>query len=110
MLFRSIWERIEVYVTHDRSDLTGNNDDATFKNRTMDQLEGNPTNPKDFHNPSWTMLRMKETEKLSVYMKEKGLDITFWENIKLGKQDPWEKLKVNDINNQMAHFTIKIKQ
>ena len=105
-----IWERIEVYVTHDRSDLTGNNDDATFKNRTMDQLEGNPTNPKDFHNPSWTMLRMKETEKLSVYMKEKGLDITFWENIKLGKQDPWEKLKANDINNQMAHFTIKIKQ
>lgn len=105
-----IWERIEVYVTHDRSDLTGNNDDDTFKNRTMSQLEGNPANPKDFHNPSWISLRMQETEKLSVYMKEKGLDTTFWENIKAGTQDPWEKLKANDVNNQMTQFQISIKK
>lgn len=105
-----IWERIEVYVTHDRSDLTGNNDDDTFKNRTMSQLEGNPANPKDFHNPSWISLRMQETEKLSVYMREKGLDTTFWENIKAGTQDPWEKLKANDVNNQMTQFQISIKK
>lgn len=104
-----IWERIDVYVTHDRSDLTGNNDDDTFKNRTMDQLEGNPANPKDFHNPAWHNLRLRETEKLSVYMKDRGLDTTFWENIKAGKQDPWEKLKANDVNNQMMQFQIKVK-
>lgn len=102
-----IWERIEVYVTHDRSDLTGNNNDETFKSRTMDQLEGNPNNPRDFHNPQWTALRMKETEMLSIWMKQQGLSIEYWENIKSGTQDPWEKLKINDINNQMAHFKIK---
>ena len=26
--------------------------------------------------------------------------MTFWKNVKLGKQDPWEKMKKNDINNQ----------
>lgn len=104
-----IWERIPVYVTHDRSDLTGNNNDDTFKERNMSQLEGNPANPRDFHNPAWIMLRMKETEQLSVYMKNQGLSTAFWENIKLGKQDPWEKLKANDVNKQMAQFHIKLK-
>lgn len=105
-----IWERIDVWVTHDRHDLTGNNKDATFDARKMNQLEGNPNNPKDFHNASWVSLRYKESEILSVYMKEqRGLDITFWENIKAGKQDPWEKLKVNDVNQQMAHFKIPMK-
>lgn len=106
----NIWKRIEVYVTHDRSDLTGNNDDDTFKNRTMDQLEGNPSNPKDFHNPSWLLLRMKETDRLAEYMKSKNLDTSFWENVKVGKQDPWEKLKENDINKQMMQFTLSVKK
>jgi 2-polyprenyl-3-methyl-5-hydroxy-6-metoxy-1,4-benzoquinol methylase len=104
-----IWERIEVYVTHDRHDLTGNNKDATFDARDMKKLEGNPQNPKDFHNPAWIGLRMKETEILSMYMEQQGLDITWWKNIKLGKQEPWEKLKLNDVNNQMAHFKITLK-
>lgn len=101
-----IWERIRVYVTHDRHDLTGNNDDDTYKNRVM--FEGDPTNPRDFHHPSWISLRMKETEQLAAYMREQGLDTTFWENIKAGRQDPWEKLKQNDINKQMSQFSIRI--
>lgn len=100
----NIWERIEVYVTHDRHDLTGNNNDPTYQQRDMASLEGNPANPQDFHNPSWIHLRMKETELLSMYMEKRGLDISWWTNIKAGKQDPWEKLKEADVNNQMAHF------
>lgn len=103
-----IWERIEVYVTHDRHDLTGNNKDETFKARNMSELEGNPNNPKDYHNPAWIKLRMAETEKLSQYMDLKGLDISWWNNIKSGKQDPWQKLKENDVNDQMKHFTINM--
>lgn len=103
----NIWERIEVYVTHDRKDLTGNNDDPTFYERRMDLLEGNPSNPRDFHNMSFIVLRMNETEKLSQYMFSRGLDISFWNGIKAGTQDPWEILKANDVNKQMAHFHIK---
>lgn len=104
-----IWERIEVYVTHDRHDLTGNNKDSTFEARDMQKLEGNPNNPSDFHHASFVSLRMKETETISQWMKDQGLDISWWESIKSQKQDPWAKLKLNDVNNQMMHFKIQIK-
>jgi hypothetical protein len=104
-----IWERIPVHVTHDRHDLTGNNKDQTFDSRNMHELEGNPANPKDFHNPTWIKLRMDETEKLSQWMQTQGLDTSWWENIKAGKQNPWEKLAANDINGHMKHFKINFK-
>lgn len=105
-----IWERIPVHVTHDRHDLTGNNQDETFKARNMDQLEGNPNNPKDFHNPKWITLRINETEKLGQWMQSQRLDTSWWERIKTGEQDPWEKLKANDVNDQMKQFTLRMKQ
>jgi hypothetical protein len=39
-------------------------------------------------------------------MKSKGLDTSWWENIKQNKQDPWEKLRINDVNDQMRQFSI----
>jgi hypothetical protein len=104
-----IWERIPVHVTHDRHDLTGNNKDQTFDDRNMHELEGNPANPRDFHNPRWITLRIDETEKLSTWMKEQGLDTSWWENIKSGKQNPWEKLVANDVNGHMKQFKLTIK-
>jgi hypothetical protein len=104
-----IWERIPVHVTHDRHDLTGNNKDQTFDSRNMHELEGNPNNPQDFHNIGWIQLRINETERLSQYMKFVGLDTSWWENIKTGKQNPWEKLAANDVNNHMKHFKLSFK-
>lgn len=105
-----IWERIPVYVTHDRADLTGNNKDGTFTARQMDLLEGNPNNPKDYHNPAWIMLRMQETDKLAAYMDTRGLSTQWWTDVKEKKQDPWEKLKANDVNSQMKQFTLSFKK
>jgi hypothetical protein len=99
-----IWERIEIYATHDRHDLTGNNQDSTFESRS--HLEGNPNNPKDFHHYSQTNLRISETEKISKYMTSIGLDISWWNKVKQGQQDPWEKLRLNDVNKQMVQFTM----
>jgi hypothetical protein len=104
-----IWERIPVHVTHDRHDLTGNNKDQTFDDRNMHELEGNPANPRDFHNPRWITLRIDETEKLSQWMKTHGLETSWWESIKAGTQDPWEKLVANDVNNHMKQFKINFK-
>jgi hypothetical protein len=100
-----IMERIEVYVTHDRHDLTGNNHDETFKNRPM--YEGNPSNAKDFHHIDWVIKRMDECQRISEYMKKSGLDTTWWDNVKAKTQDPWEKLRENDINKQMVQFQVK---
>jgi len=100
-----IWERIDVNVVHDRADLTGNNLDATYKEREL--LEGNPSNPRDFHNPNMTRLRMQECDIIDEYLKSIGSTSTWWDRVRTGKQDPWEKLRENDINNQMRQFTLK---
>jgi hypothetical protein len=100
-----IWERIDVHVVHDRADLTGNNLDATYKQREL--LEGNPGNPRDFHNPNMTVLRMQECDQLDAYLKTQGSTSDWWNQVKLGKQDPWEKLIKNDPNNQMRQFKLR---
>jgi hypothetical protein len=102
-----IWERIDVHVLHDRADLTGNNLDATYKEREL--LEGNPSNPRDFHNPDMTLKRMKECDAIDAYLKSIDAGTDWWDDIKAGKQDPWETLRKNDINNQMRQFTLKVK-
>ena len=101
-----IWERIPVDVVHDRADLTGNNKDDTYKNREL--LEGNPNNPRDFHHLSMNMLRIQECEKLDDYLKSQGRESTWWEDVKKGIQDPWAKLKENDVNAQMRQFQIRV--
>ena len=101
-----IFERINVYVTHDRADLTGNNLDATYKQREL--LEGNPRNPRDFHHPAVTLHRMQECDKLNEYLESINADSSFWKKVKAQQQDPWQRLRENDTNNQMRQFQIKM--
>lgn len=103
-----IWCRIPVHVLHDRHDLTGNNNDATFQNRPM--LEGNPLHPKDFHSVFQSNIRIADCAKIASYLKTKyGKDMSWFENVITGSQDPWEKLKANDVNSQMKQFKLTIK-
>lgn len=98
-----IMERTDISVEHDRFDLTGNNHDETFKNRPM--LEGNPSDPKDFHSLQNNKLRQEDAAKIAEYLeKERGVDMKFFANVFRGTQDPWEKLKLNDVNKQMFQF------
>lgn len=99
-----IMETIPVNIEHDRFDLTGNNNDENYQNRPM--LEGNPNDPRDFHHPSWATRRIKDAETISNYRESVGEDVSFYRNFRAGKQDPWEKLKANDVNKQMVQFTI----
>lgn len=98
-------EIVEIYATHDRADLTGNNNDDTQKNKKV--LEGNPSDPRDFHHPSFGNGRLVDAELIANYLKSKGVDTSFWEKVKLGQQDPWEKMKKNDINKQMTHSVVQ---
>jgi hypothetical protein len=98
-----IWQRIPVHVLHDRHDLTGNNLDETFENRPM--LEGNPRDPRDFHSMTQLKKRHEDCERLAQVLKEEyNHDLTFYENIFNGTQDPWEQLARNDVNRQMVQF------
>ena len=55
----------------------------------------------------WNTRRISETGKIADYMKSIGMDISWWENVKTGKQDPWDKLRTNDINKQMVQFNVR---
>jgi len=97
-----IWERIPVWVLHDRADITGNNNDATFQERAS--LEGRPFDEADFHSKTQIELRHQDCAKLATHMRDNGISIEFFENIFKGTQNPWEKLARNDVNKQMVQF------
>jgi len=97
-----IFERIPVWVLHDRADITGNNNDATFRERAA--LEGRPHDPNDFHSVKQMELRHRDCTTLATYMHGQGLDLEFFKKIWTGEQDPWEKLVQNDVNKQMVQF------
>lgn len=98
-----IWQRIDVWAEHDRHDLTGNNHDDTYKNRQM--LEGRPNDPDDFHSVKQMEIRHRDCFKIAAHLKHKyNQDLTFFENVFKGTQDPWEKLAANDVNKQMVQF------
>jgi hypothetical protein len=96
---------IEVTITHDRADLTGNNKDETNEKKVM--LEGNPNNPLDFHYPKLRNQRFDDVEKISQYMESRGLDTSWWEGCKAGTKSPWELMSANDPNGQTVTLQTK---
>jgi hypothetical protein len=97
-----IMKIIEVDVTHDRADLTGNNKDEAYQKREL--LEGNPNNPRDLHHEFFVKHRFIDAERLAAYMKSRGLSTQWWEDTKSGKIPPMKRLKENDPNNQIVSF------
>lgn len=93
---------VDIEAAHERADLVGKNMDETDRARV--RFEGNPSNPYDFHNITVTKQRLADTDKISQHMDSIGLDTSWWAKVKTGKQDPWEKLKINDINRQMVQY------
>ena len=85
-----IFERIDFEFIHDRADITGNNDDETFQNRRY--MEGNPQDPKDFGHTDMQNARVNSAHKIAWFLDKMGTPSKFWENVKEGKQDPFEKM------------------
>lgn len=92
---------VDIDVTHEQSELTGKQD-STSQRKT--RFEGNPQDPRDFHFMSTVNARIQDCKTLAEHMKSKNIDTSFFENICNNKQDPWEKLKKNDINHLMYQF------
>lgn len=100
-----IMERTSIKADHERFDLVGGEADETAQQRTM--YEGNPSDPRDINHTSNIAWRQNMAEKLSQLMQSCGLDTEFWQRVKKGQQDPWEKLRANDHNNQMYTYDRK---
>ncbi len=85
-----IFERIDVEFIHDRADITGNNDDDTFKNRKY--MEGNPSDPNDFGHPDMQQQRVRSAYKIAWFLDIIGQHSDWWDNVVAGNQDPFEKM------------------
>ena len=99
-----IIEVVDIDVTHNQVELTK---DATDPLKPKTRFEGNPNNPWDFHNRQVTQQRYNDCDQVAQYMKSQGLDIGWWERVKLGQQNPWEKLRALDVNKQMVQYDAK---
>jgi hypothetical protein len=104
--FLDIMKIIDVYVTHDRPDLTGRSADETAKLKRY--FEGNPSDPRDFHHTTFAKWRQVDLSKLAAYMDLMKLDLTYFNNVLIGKQDPWQRMRENDPNGQTGQFAIAL--
>jgi hypothetical protein len=99
-----IMKIIDVTVTHDRPDLTGRAPDETAKKKKY--FEGNPSNPQDFHYPTFVQAREHDLTKLVIYMRQNGIDLSFYDAVMAGTQDPWQRMRENDPNGQTGQFSM----
>ena len=97
--YLDIFERIDVHCDHNRYDITGVNNDATYQQRRI--MEGNPSQTGDLNHPDMIKLRTDDAAKLATWMQDQGLDLTFFIEAWEGRQDPWVKMRANDTNNQV---------
>ena len=100
-----VMQVVEIYATHNQVELTKDSSDPL---KPKLRFEGNPKNPQDFHYPANCQQRYSDCNKLSVFMTQQGAlaGPAWWANVKAGTQDPWEKLKLLDVNNQMSQYKI----
>jgi len=86
-----IMRDIDIDIIHDRADITGNNNDETFKARKYN--EGNPNNPNDLHSERMQNLKIKDIQKIAWYLGKIGQKSEAWELVLAKKRDPFIKLK-----------------
>lgn len=101
----NIVENIDVHCTHDRFDLTGNNNDETYNNRP--QLEGNPEDPEDLNSKKTTQGRYEQALRIMWYLNKMGDGNDHLQHALQGKEkDLWKHLKANDPNGHTSRFKI----
>jgi hypothetical protein len=94
--------KIDVNVEHERFDLSGKNNDNTFKRRQI--FEGNPDDPRDFNYITHRRARVEETVKLAEYLKQQGYELTHWQGIQNKTNGPWDKMMAADVNGHLKQY------
>jgi len=103
-----IVKNIPVMIHHERYDLTGKNGDEVYKNRP--QLEGNPSNPKDFNHINWRKTRIDECMKLAQHLAPLGHDMNHFKwgvegvDDKGNDYDIWCKMNLADPHKRLKQW------
>ena len=100
-----IFKRIKTTITHDRHDLTGNNNDTTYAEREF--LEGDPTRVGDAFHPDMIKLKDFYCQKVAWYLKRIGQDTGRWDKVIRKEVDPFALMHENDPNKHLGRFNVK---
>jgi hypothetical protein len=90
---------------HDRHDLTGNNNDTTYKERDLTR-EGNPNRPGDFLHKDTVNLRWQWTLKMNWLRKRLGQDNGFFDSVQEGKANYNDKLLEQDTKGFLTTYKV----
>ena len=74
-----IMKDVNIEVTHDRADITGNNNDSVFKERVY--KEGHPDQEGDLHHTKLWNARTADASKLAWYLEKIGQPSVHWRKI-----------------------------
>jgi glycosyltransferase involved in cell wall biosynthesis len=74
-----IMKDVDIEVTHDRADITGNNNDSVFKERVY--KEGHPDQEGDLHHVKMWNARTADASKLAWYLEKIGQISLHWKKI-----------------------------
>lgn len=98
------FQRIKSVVTHDRHDLTGNNDDTTYQEREF--LEGDPNRVGDAFHPDMVQLKQLYAEKVAWFLRAIGQDTGYWNKVAAGLVEPFSLMHANDPNKHLGSFKL----
>ena len=96
------FQRIESTVTHDRHDLTGNNNDTTYQEREF--LEGDPNRVGDAFHPEMQKLKQVFAAKVGWYLKRIGQDTGHWDKVVRKEVEPYSLMHANDPNKNLSTY------
>jgi hypothetical protein len=86
-----IMEDIDIEITHDRADITGNNNDSVFQERVY--KEGSPDTPGDLHHKDMVQRRFADASKLAWYLERLGQSSLHWKKIVRKEIEPFTLLQ-----------------
>jgi hypothetical protein len=95
-----IMQDVDIKVFHDRADITGNNNDEVFKERTY--KEGNPDQEGDLHHQKMINARFADASKLAWFLDKIGQSSLHWKKITKKEIKPFIKLEEKFLEYQKA--------
>ena len=99
------FQRIESVVTHDRHDLTGNNNDTTYAEREF--LEGDPNRIGDAFHPEMVALKEIYARKVDWYLKLVGQSSEHFDKAMRKEIEPFAIMHANDPNKHLGTYKHK---
>ena len=99
------FQRIESVVTHDRHDLTGNNNDTTYAEREF--LEGDPNRIGDAFHPEMVALKEIYARKVNWFLKAIGQNTGHFDKAMRKEIEPFAIMHANDPNKHLATYKSK---